>query len=64
MSYATSPRYPCRPCHAPPALVPCCTQRVLCRVVAPAVTVYEKGAEVVRLYDTLLGKEGFRKGER
>ncbi|EFJ47753.1 hypothetical protein VOLCADRAFT_81369 [Volvox carteri f. nagariensis] len=25
-------------------------------------TVYEKGAEVVRLYDTLLGKEGFRKG--
>ncbi|GFR41652.1 hypothetical protein Agub_g2389 [Astrephomene gubernaculifera] len=26
------------------------------------VTVYEKGAEVVRLYDTLLGKEGFRKG--
>lgn len=28
------------------------------------VTVYEKGAEVVRLYNTLLGKEGFRKGER
>ncbi len=27
-----------------------------------AVTVYEKGAEVVRLYRTLLGKEGFRKG--
>lgn len=26
------------------------------------VTVYEKGAEVVRLYQTLLGKEGFRKG--
>ncbi|GLI71085.1 hypothetical protein VaNZ11_016002 [Volvox africanus] len=26
------------------------------------VTVYEKGAEIVRLYDTLLGKEGFRKG--
>lgn len=26
------------------------------------VTVYEKGAEVVRLYDTLLGKDGFRKG--
>ncbi len=26
------------------------------------VTVYEKGAEVVRLYHTLLGKEGFRKG--
>lgn len=26
------------------------------------VTVYEKGAEVVRLYNTLLGKEGFRKG--
>lgn len=26
------------------------------------VTVYEKGAEVVRLYETLLGKEGFRKG--
>ncbi|KAL6749281.1 hypothetical protein V8C86DRAFT_2851835 [Haematococcus lacustris] len=27
-----------------------------------SVTVYEKGAEVVRLYATLLGKEGFRKG--
>jgi len=26
------------------------------------VTVYEKGSEVVRLYRTLLGKEGFRKG--
>ena len=26
------------------------------------VTVYEKGAEVVRMYDTLFGKEGFRKG--
>jgi len=26
------------------------------------VTVYEKGAEVVRMYETLLGKEGFRKG--
>ena len=26
------------------------------------VTVYEKGAEVVRLYDTLLGQDGFRKG--
>ncbi|MDQ6978862.1 MAG: aminopeptidase N [Mariprofundaceae bacterium] len=26
------------------------------------VTVYEKGAEVVRLYHTLLGKEGFRRG--
>lgn len=26
------------------------------------VTVYEKGAEVIRLYSTLLGKEGFRKG--
>lgn len=26
------------------------------------VTVYEKGAEVVRMYHTLLGKEGFRKG--
>jgi aminopeptidase N len=26
------------------------------------VTVYEKGAEVVRLYNTLLGKAGFRKG--
>lgn len=26
------------------------------------VTVYEKGAEVVRLYHTLLGQEGFRKG--
>lgn len=25
-------------------------------------TVYEKGAEVVRLYQTLLGKEGFRQG--
>ena len=25
-------------------------------------TVYEKGAEVVRLYQTLLGKKGFRKG--
>ncbi|KAG2426656.1 hypothetical protein HXX76_012967 [Chlamydomonas incerta] len=25
-------------------------------------TVYEKGSEVVRLYNTLLGKEGFRKG--
>ncbi len=25
-------------------------------------TVYEKGAEVVRLYETLLGREGFRKG--
>ncbi len=25
-------------------------------------TVYEKGAEVVRLYETLLGKEAFRKG--
>lgn len=25
-------------------------------------TVYEKGAEVVRLYETLLGKDGFRKG--
>lgn len=25
-------------------------------------TVYEKGAEVVRLYQTLLGREGFRKG--
>jgi aminopeptidase N len=25
-------------------------------------TVYEKGAEVVRLYDTLLGPEGFRRG--
>ncbi len=23
---------------------------------------YEKGAEVVRLYSTLLGKQGFRKG--
>jgi len=27
-------------------------------------TVYEKGAEVVRLYQTLFGKEGFRKGLR
>uniref|UniRef100_A0A061S086 Aminopeptidase N n=1 Tax=Tetraselmis sp. GSL018 TaxID=582737 RepID=A0A061S086_9CHLO len=26
------------------------------------VTVYEKGAEVIRMYATLLGKEGFRKG--
>ncbi|KAL3133720.1 hypothetical protein ABBQ32_008210 [Trebouxia sp. C0010 RCD-2024] len=26
------------------------------------VTVYEKGAEIVRVYHTLLGKEGFRKG--
>jgi len=26
------------------------------------VTVYEKGAEVVRMYQTLLGKSGFRKG--
>jgi aminopeptidase N len=26
------------------------------------VTVYEKGSEVVRLYNTLLGKAGFRKG--
>jgi len=26
------------------------------------VTVYEKGAEVVRMYNTLLGTEGFRKG--
>ncbi|HHL31596.1 MAG TPA: aminopeptidase N, partial [Oceanospirillales bacterium] len=25
-------------------------------------TIYEKGAEVVRMYDTLLGREGFRKG--
>ncbi|XP_022158452.1 puromycin-sensitive aminopeptidase [Momordica charantia] len=27
-----------------------------------AVTVYEKGAEVVRMYKTLLGSQGFRKG--
>jgi len=26
------------------------------------VTVYEKGAEVVRMYETLLGREGFKKG--
>lgn len=26
------------------------------------VTVYEKGAEVIRMYQTLLGKDGFRKG--
>ncbi len=26
------------------------------------VTVYEKGAEVVRMYQTLLGRDGFRKG--
>jgi aminopeptidase N len=26
------------------------------------VTVYEKGAEVVRMYETLLGRDGFRKG--
>ena len=25
-------------------------------------TVYEKGAEVIRMYQVLLGKEGFRKG--
>ena len=25
-------------------------------------TVYEKGAEVIRMYDTILGKDGFRKG--
>ncbi|MEO0649183.1 MAG: aminopeptidase N [Planctomycetota bacterium] len=25
-------------------------------------TVYEKGAEVIRMYDTLLGRDGFRKG--
>ena len=25
-----------------------------------AVTVYEKGAEVVRMYESLLGKAGFR----
>ena len=25
-------------------------------------TVYEKGAEVVRMYETLLGRDGFRKG--
>ena len=25
-------------------------------------TMYEKGAEVVRMYETLLGREGFRKG--
>jgi aminopeptidase N len=25
-------------------------------------TVYEKGSEVMRMYETLLGKEGFRKG--
>ena len=24
------------------------------------VTVYEKGAEIIRVYETLLGKEGFR----
>jgi len=32
------------------------------RVCCAQMTVYEKGAEVVRLYSTLLGKEGFRKG--
>jgi len=26
------------------------------------VTIYEKGAEVVRMYQTLLGRDGFRKG--
>ncbi len=26
------------------------------------ITVYEKGAEIVRLYETLLGRDGFRKG--
>ena len=25
-------------------------------------TVYEKGAQVIRMYETLLGKDGFRKG--
>ena len=25
-------------------------------------TVYEKGAEVIRMYETILGREGFRKG--
>ena len=25
-------------------------------------TVYEKGAEVIRMYEALLGREGFRKG--
>ena len=25
-------------------------------------TVYEKGAEVVRMYEAVLGKQGFRKG--
>lgn len=25
-------------------------------------TVYEKGAQIIRMYETLLGKEGFRKG--
>ena len=25
-------------------------------------TVYEKGAEIIRMYDTLLGRDGFRKG--
>lgn len=26
------------------------------------VTIYEKGAEVVRMYQTLFGRDGFRKG--
>jgi aminopeptidase N len=25
-------------------------------------TVYNKGAEIIRMYETLLGKDGFRKG--
>ena len=27
-------------------------------------TVYEKGAEVIRMYEALLGREGFRKGNK
>lgn len=27
-----------------------------------AVTVYEKGCEIVRMYETVLGRAGFRKG--
>ncbi len=27
-----------------------------------SLTVYEKGAEIVRIYDTLLGQDGFRRG--
>jgi aminopeptidase N len=26
------------------------------------ITVYQKGAEIIRIYESILGKEGFRKG--